>query len=45
VAKIAKKSRFFVNSALKLQWHIVKNTLLQTAFNILITFEIFRNKT
>jgi len=24
---------FFVNSALKIQWHAVKNTLLQTAFS------------
>jgi len=32
VGKIAKK-QFFVNSALKIQCHVVKNNLLQTAFS------------
>jgi len=40
VGKIAKKSSLnecvFVNSALKIQRHIVKNTLLQTAFSAIL---------
>jgi len=27
---------FFVNSALKMQCHVVKNTLLQTAFSVIL---------
>jgi len=43
VGKIAKKqSEGVVNSALKIQYHIVKNTLSQTAFpGILLTGMLF----
>jgi len=27
----------FINSALKIQWHIVKNTFLQTAFSVIFS--------
>jgi len=31
------KECFFINSALKIQWHIVKNTFLQTAFSVIFS--------
>jgi len=36
IAKIQSKECVFVNSAFKLQCHIVKNTLLHTAFSAIL---------
>jgi len=36
--KTVRRSAFFVNSALKIQCNIVKNTLLQTAFSAILQF-------